>query len=780
MWGQFACRIDSLASSDPGVRPVRDCPCDRYRWRLRARTYFLPVLFIAIVMPIVGNATTVEAIVVTARKRVEGLDVVPQTMAVLTGDDIERRGLMTSPELAHDVPNLTWQSILGLDTPQIFLRGIGNATYNANQANPVAVHTDGIYQGSNIVYGFGLLDLDRIEILKGPQGTLFGRNTTGGVINFIAHKPDVAEGTNGYASATYGRFNEADVDGAAGFALGDHVAVRIAGQSLNRDGYVTNRNPVVAIPPEGRVNLWSARGEVRFQNLGNLDLLLSAHGGRNRNDVPPGKQIGVVCPPGITVARIGACMDFFGFRDTTNPWENFTNIPSHDFVDSWGVSATATWTLSRFDLVSQTAVEGNNRRLIDDSDNGPAAAIKISVVGNYHQFSQELRAVSHNDERLTWLAGGNFYSDRFYDDQAYTANAFGPGFFTPFFPVEQGIASSLLQRTRSFAGFSEASYRLTSRLTFTAGARWTSDHRSADTNAFLYDATGLALTFVDGLLARSRLLAPTISPLSLQRTWGKWSGRGIVSYALADGVLSYAQVSHGFKGGDFNGGAMFAPAEATITNPEYVTDYEIGLRGSAFDRHLTFSGAAFYYDFSNQQVAVLVPGSHATLQSLANAAKTHVKGLEAEVAATPIPPLYLEAKAGYLDARFVKFQLDASNVALNFDGNRTASSPRVTFAGLARYGIPIGIGTLSIQFDISYAGSQYFTVDNNPSLRQGGYWLANSRVTFEMPKASVAFWVKNLGDRTYYVSGLGNAGLGFLELIPGLPRTFGVTVTRRF
>ncbi|MGZ6213038.1 MAG: TonB-dependent receptor plug domain-containing protein, partial [Candidatus Binataceae bacterium] len=183
-----------------------------------------------------------EEIVVTARKRSEKLDSVPEAITILTPDSLAASGITTSPEIATAVPGLMWQSILGFATPNIFLRGIGNATFNANQASPIGIYRDGVYQGSSPTYGSGLFDLDRVEVLKGPQGTLFGRNTTGGVIDFISRQPNVQDGVNGYARATYGRFNETDFEGGGGAPLGDVAAVRIAGQSLYRDGYVTNRN----------------------------------------------------------------------------------------------------------------------------------------------------------------------------------------------------------------------------------------------------------------------------------------------------------------------------------------------------------------------------------------------------------------------------------------------------------------------------------------------------------------------------------------------------------
>lgn len=271
---------------------------------------------------------------------------------------------------------------------------------------------------------------------------------------------------------------------------------------------------------------------------------------------------------------------------------------------------------------------------------------------------------------------------------------------------------------------------------------------------------------------------PTIPPTHIERDWSKWSGRGIASYALVEGVHAYAGVAHGFKGGDFNGGALFAASEANISDPEFVTSYEAGLRGETPDHRFSFDAAGFYYDFTNQQVSVMVPGSNATLQTLSNAAKTRVQGLEAEVSASPADGLFLQLKTGVLDAKFVRFQLDPANPATNYAGNRTALSPRFSLAGIGRYGVPTSYGRWSAQTDFSYTGARFYSADNNPALHQDGTWLVNGHLKLETTDThySVTVWVKNIADKKYFVSGLANTSFGFLEVFPGLPRTFGVTL----
>ena len=720
-----------------------------------------------------------DEIVVTARKRDEILANVPQAITVYRADDLAALGDTVSPELAQQTPNLMWHSILGFASPQIFLRGIGNATFNANQAGPVGLHIDGIYQGSSTTFGFAMFDLDRVEILKGPQGTLFGRNTTGGVINFISRKPDPADGFNAQARATYGHFNQIDVEAAGGFALGDGLAVRMAGAALNRDGYVKNRNPASGIDDQGAVQIWALRNQVRFVGE-NLDVLLNIHGGQNHSDVPPGKQLGVTCPAGVTVPRPGLCSDFFGFTDTANPRESFTNLPSYDNIDSGGVSADVTWTTSAFSIVSQTAFDANFRKLQNDSDAAPLPEVKTDVKARFHQFSQELRILSPQEQRFTWIAGGNYFADKLSAFQTFSLNAFPAGVISQFFPVPEGIAGALRQTTDSYAVFGEGNYAILPRLNITLGLRWTRDERAADGNAFLFDVTGTTSAFISERLARSRLLVTTIPAGEISRAWSRWSGRGVVSYNVTDDVLAYVSVARGFKGGDYNGGALLNPSQSKIVDPEYVTAYEIGAKASGLGGRLSVTASAFYYDFTNQQVSVLLPGSGATLQSLANAAKSRVKGLEADISVTPTDHLLLQLKTGFLDATFQHFALDAGNPALNYDGNRIASAPKFSLAGIARYGVPLGAGVLSAQTDFSYKSGHFFSVDNDPALYQTGYFVANGSLIYERANYSITAWVKNIGDANYSVSGLANTAFGFSELIPGLPRTFGLTVAAKF
>lgn len=729
------------------------------------------------------DVLAIENITVTARKRTESLQDVPLSLSVLSHEDLRRRGVTLSGELANLIPNLEWQSIIGQATPQVFLRGIGNNTFNANQANPIAVYTDSVYQGSTLNYGFQLFDVERVEVLKGPQGTLYGRNTTGGLFNVITRSPDFGSRPNGYGIASYGNYDAVRLEAASGFELSSNVAIRLSAVTEQRDGYVENVNPQSGIEESGELDFWALRGQVRVRPADSLEIRLAVQGGDNESDIIPWKQIGVVCPPQVAVPALGeGCTDFFGFSDSADLSVHSTSKRAFDHISSLGGrlqidQAFDTWTLS-----ARTGVETYDRQLVNDADASPAQALHNDAEAEYWQISQEISAASAGTGSFDWIVGAFAFFDGFESFQAFPLNDFGPGFLTQVSPFEEGVASSLDQETSSYALFGEFEFPVTDRLSVSVGARWTRDQRRATTEAFIFAANGLRGTFIDQPTGLSAAIFQTIPQLSVKQTWSEWSGRIALDYRLDDSTLLFLSAARGFKGGDFNAGALFSPVEANLVDPEFVYSLEAGVKGTWADGRVSGSASIFGYDFKDQQVQVLVPGSNATLQNLANAANTDVIGAELDVTLRPTERLMLSIGIGVLDSEFGSFILDAGNPAANFDGNRTPFSPKFSAVGLFRYEVPVQFGVAAVQAGWSYRSSRFFTVDNNPSLREDGTWLADLRLSLSAPdeRWSVAVWSENLFDEDYVANGISNAAFGFLNVMPALPRTYGVTVSTSF
>lgn len=736
--------------------------------------------------PVESNAqetTAIENITVTSRKRTESLQDVPLALDVVTGEELRSRGVTLSGELANLIPNLEWQSIIGQATPQVFLRGIGNNTFNANQANPIAVYTDGVYQGSTLNYGFQLFDVDRVEVLKGPQGTLYGRNTTGGLLNVITQSPDLGSGTSGYGIASYGNYEAPRVEAAVGFDLSPQVAIRVSGVVEQRDGYVENVVPQNGFDDSGELDFWALRGQVLFQPSDATTVRLAIQGGDNESDIIPWKQIGVLCPPAVTVPALGAgCSDFFGFSDTPDLFSHSTNVQAFDHISSLGGRLSFEHAFDGWTVSAQTGVETYDRTLVNDADASPLDALHNDVEAEYWQVSQEISARNNDGGPLDWIVGAFVFFDGIESFQAFPLNDFGPGFLTQLSPFEEGIASALDQETTSYALFGEVDYTLTDRLSVSLGARWTRDQRRATTRAFIFSSDGLRDTFIDQSIGLSRVIFETIPQLSVKETWSEWSGRFVVDYRVDDSTLLFLTGARGFKGGDFNAGALFSPIEANIVDPEFVYSLEGGVKGTWADGVVSGSASVFGYDFKNQQVQVLVPGSNATLQNLANAANTDVLGAELELTVKPVDALTFNLGLGLLDAEFGSFILDASNPAANFDGNRTPFSPKFSMVGAVRYEAPVQFGVAAIQAGWSYRSSRFFTVDNSPVLREDGTWLVDLRLSLTAPDDawSVALWSENLFDEEYLANGLGNTAFGFFNVMPAVPRTYGISLSTAF
>ena len=389
-------------------------------------------------------------IVVTAQRREQSLLDVPLAVTALAGESLADRGVNNSAQLGAVVPNLQINSPYGNTQPNFSLRGIGVANeYNSNQASPVGVYLDDVYLAPRTSHGMGLFDLDRIEVLRGPQGTLFGRNTTGGAINFITKKPGLS-GSNGYVQAGYGNFDTFTAQGAAEATLAEDVAgLRLAVNYAKGDGQIRN------VFPGGRdaasVDTLQGRASLRVKPTETLDITLRAYGGRDR-----GTQ--------AAVHGLGAFRTGLGFFETNE------NRIGENRTDAWGFSANIGLELSdTLSLTSITSYDGGKQNLQQAADGAPLDILDINWRSRYRQFSQELRA-NYDGDGVTFV-GGLFYGW----DRNITDNTFN----LPL-PPAGGFFQHYRQIRKSYAIFGQADIDLTEKLVLTLGARYTKDKSRYD------------------------------------------------------------------------------------------------------------------------------------------------------------------------------------------------------------------------------------------------------------------------------------------------------------
>jgi iron complex outermembrane recepter protein len=713
------------------------------------------------------TSTPIDEIVVTAQRRTQSIMDVPEAITALDSNTLQKDGITNSAELATAVPNLQISSPYGSTQPNFSLRGISVANeYNSNQASPIGVYIDDVYIAPRTSQGMGLFDLDRVEVLRGPQGTLFGRNTTGGAIDFITRGPALS-GSNGYAEAGYGNFNTFTAQGALEETLiTDQLGIRVAGNWVHGGGQIENLypggpNPNSQDSRQGRISLRYKPGD------GNLDIKIRAYAGRD-NPTQAAVQ-------GYLPARAG--LSFFQV-DENRIGENQTSAS--------GIAANISYAFSpALSVTSITSLDIGRQDLQQAADGSPLDLLDIDWQSHYRQYSEEAR-FNYGGELLT-LVGGLYYGwDQTTTDNTFDiGSALGPG-------VNGGFFQNYRQRRQSSAVFLQGDVKITRQLIFTLGARYTEDYARYDdgyANLFAGNVGGPHIPLATTVPCPG---APGTCPYDpaaryvLDGSNDAPTGRAALSYTFDDGLLTYASYNRGYRSGAFNGGGYTSSSGITYIKPETVNAYELGAKGRFFDRALTASTALFYYDYTNQQLQDTRPGPVAFL---VNAPKSRIYGAEAEASYHLSQAFTLRGYFGYLHATYEELTLQNTDL----EGNRLPFAPSWTGQlGFDWNIIDIAGGVLSLSPTANYVSRQYFspfnavnavgTGQDNSELEQGGYSKVNASLNWTRDKILVRAWVDNLFDREVYSYGLDlrGAGFPFNFLVPSTPRTFGISARYSF
>lgn len=706
-------------------------------------------------------------IVVTAQRREQSVLTVPIAISAIGGEALVSKGITNSANLASAVPNLQVSSPYGSTQPNFSLRGISVANeYNSNQASPIGVYIDDVYLASRTSHGMGLFDLERVEVLRGPQGTLFGRNTTGGAINFITKAPSLS-GNEGYAEVGYGNFDTYTAQAAVEATMvEDQLGVRISGNYVKGDGQIRNVFPG-GLDGNSQDTL-QGRATLRIRpNNGPLDIKLKVYGGRDR-----GTQAAI---HGLQPFRTG-----LGFFETNE------NRIGYNRTEAYGASATIAYEVSpTLTFTSITSRDGGKQDLQQAADGSPLDILDINWRSEFQQFSEEAR-FNYNGDRLNLVAGG-FYGW----DEVTTDNTFNIGqAIAP--TVNGGFFQHYRQTRRSYAVFAQGDYDLTDKLTLTLGARYTWDRaKYRDGYAYLFagDVGGPQLPLATTVPCPGVAGTCAYNPAARYELDGKnnaLTGRVSLNYTFDDGTLVYASYNRGYRSGAFNGGGYTSSAGINYIAPERVNAYEIGMKGRYFGNALTLTAAAFYYDYSNQQVQDTRAGP---VSFLVNAPKAQVYGAEAEARLRISPAITLNAAAGYLHSTYKELMLQGTDLS----GNDLPFAPRFTAQG----GIDVtlfkdGDNGFTISPSVAYFSRQYFSPFNdinavgspqlNSELQQEGYAKVNVTAALSLGRFTIKAFANNLLNAKTYAYGLDLRGAGFPYnfLVPAAPRTYGASVRVAF
>lgn len=719
-----------------------------------------------------GATGEIGEIVVTAQKRSESLQKVPLAVTAVTSDELSRSGITDLAGVTAVVPNLNLGQQLGV--AKIALRGIGLENISAGAEGSIAFHVDGVFISRSIAALSSFYDVQQVEVLRGPQGTLYGRNATGGSINITTAKP--TQEPSGYLRVTAGNYARLTTEGAiSGAIVPDVLAARIAFQTQDHDGY--GRNLVTGTRIDD-LNTRAIRGSLRFTPSDRLTIDVAADYFRQSDRsgayhffggggfdisgnpiVPTGLQAGGTVPTNI--------------RDISNDAD-----PSNN-VKFWGVSGKISYELSdAVQLSSLTAFRRTDYTTLADLDSTSARLTPTTQFERDKQFSQEFQ-LSGRTDRLNWLLGFYYFHEN--DEGAIDIpfNNYIVGFPLPGTFV-QGFYGGGVIKTDALAGFGQATYEVVDNLRLTLGARYSSEKKT-NQDQLLFD-------FLTPYDPSTR--APFTLPERSKR-FKSFTPRVALDYQATPDVLVYGSWSKGFKSGTYNLGTGQAPVD-----PEKVSAFEAGLKSTLLDRHLRLNLAGFYYKYKDLQVGKVVN----TVLNLENAATAKIYGLEAEVLAKISPQFEITLNGAWLHARFDDYISsdaarpagDGSGVldpttqlpAFNLHGNRLSQSPDFTFFVAPQYMVPTGVGDFTLRGELSWRDRVYFTPFNVNATSQGPNIRLNAFLNWESTDGKItgSLFVKNIANKTIignsYVS-TGLAGFpvnGYLEE----PRTWGATVGYKF
>ncbi len=762
----------------------------------------LPVM-VAIALNPLFVAAQIEEIVVTAQKRAESLQDVPISVQAFTGDNLDELGVQSAEEIMQHVPNA---SVLpqGGSKMNYYIRGVGTADFHLNVVGAVGVYLDDVALNSPFAVTFNTFDMERVEVLRGPQNTLFGRNTTGGAVNYISRKPNVDEGLNGYIEAGYGRFDQFDIEAGGGMALGENAAARIAVSSNISDGGFDN---LTLDKDTGSYQRQAIRGQFRIQPDESWDLLLNVHGGISRSNPDPFKNVGLhdpanrfaPCPvpyDDLIPQNNPNCVDSTGFNHQYEDWEDvYGNLEHKENVDLWGTSFRAQWDLDAFTVVSVTAFEEFDVEYNEDSDGSPNSGFQFYQDAMYDQWSQELRLQSAPDGVVRWIAG--FYW--FLEEAEYsTVVRRTPAEFAPASHGRFNITpnTQVTQDNEVYSVYGQVEYDMQPDLTATAGLRWTKETKKGLNNPSVRcvgnvggppfcprvgDQFFLGLDEIPNLPG---LFIPPAEVLDYDST--DWGARFALDWQANDDMLLYGSISRGFKAGGFSLAALAAltGGAAQSVEPEILWAYEIGFKTSWLDDSLQLNGAIFYYDWTDlQSFEVFVEPTEACLFAcLINIPEASLKGGELELQWAPAGGWLLVAGVGLADGEID----DAGNIPGTRKGNDLTNTPDLTFNGLVRKEIVTSAGTFALQASWNYKDEVYYGLANIPNLSQpDGIWHLNARASFRFgpgERYEVAAWGKNLNGEEYCRGMTSLQGLVDSNLcLPNLSEpTYGITAAVRF
>lgn len=785
-----------------------------------------------------ASGQALEEIVVTAQKREQGANDVGITMNAFTGAQLKDYGFQTAEDMALLTPGLTVNETAATGVPLYTIRGVGYQDYSTAASSTVGLYFDEVAAPYTVMSRGLMFDIERVEVLKGPQGDLYGRNTTAGQINFVSKKP--TDEFQAGVTAGIGSYSTFDVEGFVSGSLSDTVRGRVAVRNVTSgEGWQKSatRNDEL-----GELDTMAIRAMLDFDLGESGSLLLNVHyvddQSENRaNTAYNGTLVGLgefsnpYQPLNEYLLPTGA-----NFGETP-PWYSTGNNEIADWTNSYtsvqtgrtfnlrpqrdnqlfGASATINWDLGDVTLTSITAVSQFDRVESNDWDGGFFNDSSNINTTDLSVFSQELRLTGGDDD-LNWIVGAYYSTDEmdeyyhyFMSDSVFGNGSipWGVGLFSPT-PILE-LDTKYVQETDSIAAFGHVEWRFTDAWRLTLGARYTSEEREWSGCTFVADDGTLAGflnaqfgstlgvgdcgTIDDDPNSPNYIFAliggPNINDAFHVFTdtikTNRWMGKVTLDYAVNDDVLLYGTISNGFKSGGFNGANSNTTLQLQPIREEVLTAYEAGIKATLADGSLQLNAAAFFYDYEDKQEQDAAVAFVGNISGLTNVPKSEIRGAEIDMQWVPAEGWDVHLGVAVLDAEITEWMAvdrGASAwpnvVRMDVSGQKLAMSPDLQYSALVSKQWAIGADRMfDAAIDYSYTDST--TGGSQPSDATESYGVANARIGYgsDDGKWRVLLWGRNITDEYYYPAAY-NGGNGPFIRVHGMPRTWGVRLDYKF
>jgi len=773
-----------------------------------------------------GSGLGLEEIVVTARKREESIQKAPVAVTAFTEEALASRSVQSVDQIAQYTPNLQFDGSAALSggrfNATMFIRGVGQNDFATFSDAGVGLYIDGIYMGRTIGGIMDAVDMSRVEVLRGPQGTLFGRNTIGGAVNIITQAP--TKENEAKIEAVAGEFNRADLKGMVNLSSQDgKFRTRLTAAINKRDGYAKQVDWVTKeTAPRGDHNSQVVRLQTMFQPNDVFSATLTADGTWAHEHAAPLTLLSVASPvpnaagypffnlynnlvaPNQSIVAPNGLKQMNSSWITGDPYTTYGTFYNVNNLANWGTGLTLDWNLGSVDVKSITGYRHLHAEFGRDGDNSPLTFRETFNNDTANQIREELQfsGTSFSD-KLKWLAGVYYFNEDTVDDggarlaagvfnalEAQPRGSWSPPALAPRATLcnpaaagppclggvanPQNVSNDLqiqlhnVNSSNSIAFFAQATYNITDKFSITPGIRYTRDKK---------EFSGFQLR----LNANQYIIPPGFV---VDKTWSQINPKLSLEYQSTNNLLLYVSAASGYKAGGFNERPLRNVGEVNIYDPEKILTYEAGIKASLFDRRMTWNSAVFYSNYKNIQLTV----NATPLNFVFNAAEGKMQGVESEMTVRVAKGFDVNLSGGYLDAKYTNID-PAKCPSVAACPITTASSfvkaPKWTASGGVQYSADIGEGrSISIRGDWTYKSKVYNDVGNNEMIAQSGYSLFNARAVWNSAnnRFSVAGFVTNLGDKRFKVSGnASSAAFGSLaEATYAPPREWGASVGVRF